>query len=151
MTPPMGIGLFSSRDTLDLCSLHRWEATRHVGTLPTRHQWKKETHAAVAKQEDIASVVVLVSVDVHVHQIAEEDVILGQSIAAPISFVVVYDDVGIQRPSDGLDEVDVTPIIGGISVTVYDDISTVSRREVRRTVSWGRDSGRDKWSTCRSR
>ena len=70
------------------------------------------------------------SVDVHVHQIAKEDVILGQSVAAPVSFVVVNDHVGIQCSSDGLDEVDVTAVIGGISVTVYDDISTVSRREV---------------------
>lgn len=113
-----------------MCSLHRWEATRHVGTLPTRCQRKKEIHTAIAKQEDVPSVVVLVSVDVHVHQIAEEHVILGQSVAAPISFVVVDDHVGIQCSSDGLDEVDVTAIIGGISVTVYDDISTDSRREV---------------------
>ena len=87
-------------------------------------------HTAIAKQEDVPSVVVLVSVDVHVHQIAEEHVILGQSVTAPISFVGVDDHVGIQCSSDGLDEVDVTAIIGGISVTVYDDISTDSRREV---------------------
>ena len=47
-----------------------------------------------------------------------------------LSVVIVYDSVGIQCSSDGLDEVDVTAIIGGISVTVYDDISTDSRREV---------------------
>ena len=130
MTPPMGLDVFFSMETLDLYSFHRWEATRHVGTLPTRCQRKKEMHTAIAKQEDVPSVVVLVSVDVHVHQIAEEYVILGQSVAAPISFVVVDDHVGIQCSSDGLDEVDVTAIIGGISVTVYDDISTDSRREV---------------------
>lgn len=90
------------------------------------------------------------SVDVHVHQIAEEDVVLGDSVTAAIPLIVVDDDVGVQCPSEGLNEVDVTPIVCGVSVTVYDDVSTVSRPEDGHTVSWEHDSERDRSSTCRS-
>lgn len=90
------------------------------------------------------------SVDIHVHQIAEEDVILGDSVTAAIPFIVVDDNVGVQCPSEGLDEVNITSIVCGVSVTVYDDISTVSRPEDGHTVSWERDSERGRSSTCRS-